>query len=84
MNVIRTRLHVAEDGTITGHAPGVLPAGDHDAEIVTRTKQTAAVSSDAELWSNIRALQDEVARLPVLDARSPEAILGYNVGGTFD
>lgn len=33
MNVIRTRVHVAEDGTITGRAPSDLPPGEHDAEI---------------------------------------------------
>ena len=34
MNVIRTRLHVAADGTITGHAPDEVPPGDHEAEIL--------------------------------------------------
>ena len=72
MNVIRTRLHVAEDGTITGHAAGALPAGEHDAEISLQPAPRAApAAGDAELWTSIRALQDEVARLPVLDPRTP-------------
>jgi antitoxin VapB len=32
----------------------------------------------------IRAIQERVARLPVLDHRSDEEILGYNEDGTWD
>ena len=85
MNVIRTRLHVAEDGAITGRAPGALRAGEHDAEIVVQPAANAvSMPAESELWANIRALQDEVAQLPVLDLRTPDEILGYNASGTFD
>ncbi len=40
MTVITTRIRVAEDGTITGHAPaGHVPPGEHE---VTITVATAA------------------------------------------
>jgi hypothetical protein len=83
MNVIRTRLHIAEDGSITGHAPA-LPPGDHEADIAVLPAASVPTASETDLWAGIRALQEEVARLPVLDSRSPEEILGYNVRGTFD
>jgi hypothetical protein len=52
MNVIRTRLHVAEDGTITGRAPSELPPGEHDAEIVVLPAHTRA-PTEAELRASI-------------------------------
>lgn len=82
MNPVRTRLHVAADGTISGRAPADLPPGDHDAEIIVSARKPP--SAPAELWARIRALQDEVASLPVLDPRAPEEILGYNEAGLFD
>ena len=85
MNSVRTRLHIAEDGTITGQAPGgALPPGDHDAEIVLHPRQAASLPSQAAARAAIRALQDELARLPVLDPRTPDEILGYNEIGLFD
>ena len=33
---------------------------------------------------SIRRIQEEVARLPVLDSRSADEILGYNESGHFD
>lgn len=33
MTMVKTRIRVAPDGTLTGQAPG-LPAGEHEAEIV--------------------------------------------------
>ena len=36
------------------------------------------------LLARVRAIQEEVARLPVLDDRSPDEIIGYNERGHFD
>lgn len=83
MTIVRTRLHVAADGTITGRAPRAIPPGDHDAEIAVEPAPASA-SAEAGIWHNIRALQDEIAALPVLDARTSEEILGYNETGLFD
>lgn len=33
MTVITARITVAADGTISGHAPGRVPAGEHEASI---------------------------------------------------
>ena len=35
-------------------------------------------------WPRVRAIQEEMAQLPVLDERSPEEIIGYNGRGHFD
>jgi len=34
--------------------------------------------------AKLRKIADEAARLPVLDDRSPDELLGYNEWGTFD
>ncbi len=81
MHHVRVRLHVAADGTITGHAPGVLPAGEHDAEIMLRVPEKA--STPAVALAAVRGLQDELARLPVLDPRTPDELLGYDEAGLF-
>lgn len=81
MHHLRIRLHVAADGTITGHAPGALPVGEHDVEIVLRTPEK--IVAPAAAWAAIRTLQDELARLPVLDPRTPDEILGYDEVGLF-
>mgnify|MGYP000573660867 CR=1 FL=1 len=36
------------------------------------------------LRAQLRRIADEAARLPVLDDRSPDELLGYNERGTFD
>jgi hypothetical protein len=85
MNSVRAHLHIAEDGTITGRASGgALPPGEHDAEIVLQPRQAGPLPSQTEAWGAIHALQDELAQLPILDARTPEEILGYNEIGLFD
>ena len=86
MNVIRTRLHVAADGTITGLAPGEVPPGDHEAEILVTPGVKPSTPLDKEkAWAAIRAVQARVAQLPVLDPRTPEEILGYDrLPGVFD
>ena len=79
MTIVRTRIHVAADGTLTGRAAGI-PAGDHDAEIVL-TDRTEAECDPDRLATRVRDIQAEIARLPVLDPRSPDEIIGYNTRG---
>ncbi len=82
MAVIRTRLHVAADGTISGHAPPTLPPGEHDAEIAVTPVEPS--HNERRRRDAVRAVQEKVARLPVLDPRPPKAILGYDQSGQFD
>lgn len=84
MITIKTRIRIAPDGTLSGRASG-LPRGDHDAEIVLLDVDAKEAKADpADLLDRVRAIQAEIARLPVLDARSPDEILGYNEHGHFD
>ena len=82
MHEIRTRIHIAADGTVTGRAPRGVPPGEHDANIVVRSNY-----SPRPIWpdaaAKIAALQRDVARFPVLDPRSPDIILGYDENGLF-
>ena len=83
MTIVKTRIHVGPDGTLTGKARG-LPVGDHEAEITLLDTRAPVQRSDAEqLLARIRAIQAEVAQLPILDGRSPDEILGYNEHGHF-
>jgi hypothetical protein len=78
------RILVAPDGTLTGQAPG-LPAGEHDSEIMLIDRARTVAHRDVDsLLARVRAIQAEVARLPVLDARDPDEIIGYNKHGHFD
>lgn len=82
MNEIRTRIHIAADGTITGRAPRDVPPGDHEASIVLSPSfPPRPIPPDAA--ARIRALQRGLARLPVLDTRAPDEILGYDQDGLF-
>jgi hypothetical protein len=84
MTIVRTRVRVAPDGTFRGRASG-LPPGEHEAEIVFVDNSERADRPDADaLLARVRALQEEVARLPVFDDRSPDEIIGYNKCGHFD
>ncbi len=84
MTVIKTHIRVAPDGTLTGRAVG-LPAGEHEAEITVLDSAAKTPNLDAAvLLARVRAIQDEVARLPVLDHRSLDEIIGYNERGHFD
>ena len=83
MTMVKTRIRVAPDGTLSGRAPG-LPAGEHDAEIVLLDAARQENRFDAdELLARVRAIQAEVGQLPVLDSRNPEESLGYNERGHF-
>lgn len=84
MTTIKTRICVAVDGTLTGRASG-LPPGEHEAEIaLVDTGKSAPRPDAATLLTRVRAIQAEMARLPALDGRSPDEIIGYNERGHFD
>ena len=84
MTTVKTRIRVAPDGTLTGRATA-LPVGEHEAEIVLLDAAGEPAVLDARtLLARVRAIQAEVAQLPVLDARSPEEIIGYNQHGHLD
>jgi hypothetical protein len=84
MTTAKARIRIAPDGTLTGRASG-LPVGEHDAEIVLINHAAQAGSLDANvLLSRVREIQNEVARLPVVDRRSPDEIVGYNSRGHLD
>jgi hypothetical protein len=84
MNTVKALIHVAPDGSLTGRVTG-LPAGEHEAEItVIDTEKRAARAEADTLLARIRVIQEEVARLPVRDQRSPDEIIGYNDRGHLD
>ncbi|MGH7096578.1 MAG: hypothetical protein ACREE4_02820 [Stellaceae bacterium] len=81
MTKIKTRIRVAPDGTLTGRAEG-LPVGEHEAEIQLLENGERPSAHDTDmLLARVRAIQAEVARLPVHDNRSPDEIIGYNERG---
>lgn len=83
MTMVRTRIRVAPDGTLSGRADG-LPAGEHDAEITVLNTGGVRGRLDIDgLLARVHTIQAEVARLPVLDHRSPDEIIGYNEHGHF-
>lgn len=84
MMKVKTRIHIAPDGSLTGRVSG-LPAGEHEAELMLVGNPEPAARLDADaLLARVHAIQHEVAQLPVLDRRSPEEIIGYNEQGHFD
>lgn len=81
MAKIKTRIRVALDGTLIGRAEG-LPAGEHEAEMQLLERALTPDARDVDaLLARVRAIQAEIARLPVLDSRSPDEIIGYNGHG---
>ena len=84
MTKIKTRISIAPNGELTAHAAG-LPPGEHDAEIVLLDAPPLASRLDQNnLLEKVRAIQAEIAQLPLLDIRSPDEIIGYNQRGHFD
>lgn len=51
---------------------------------VERERRKPRRQSSEEFHRRIRDIVDQVKRLPVLDDRSPDEILGYNEHGHFD
>jgi len=49
-----------------------------------RLRAVALPQSEAEYIARIEALVQEVAKLPILDTRTPDEIIGYNENGLFD
>jgi hypothetical protein len=84
MTTIKTRICVAPDGTLTGQAAG-LPPGEHEAEIaLVDTNKSVGRPDAATLLARVRAIQEEMAQLPVLDERTSDEIIGYDERGHFD
>jgi hypothetical protein len=83
MTMIKTRIRVTPDGTLTGRAHG-LPPGEHDAEIIVSDAAPPPRFDTAALLAHVRAIQAEIAQLPILDPRSADEIIGYNDRGHFD
>ena len=83
MTTVKTRIRVAPDGTLSGRADG-LPAGEHDAEITVPDANAVRERLNiGGLLALVHGIQAELARLPVLDRRSPDGIIGYNEQGHF-
>jgi hypothetical protein len=84
MITVKARIRVLPDGTLTGRATG-LPEGEHDAQVTLIGGEAPPGLFDvATLLARVRAIQREVAQLPMLDARSPDEIIGYNELGYLD
>jgi hypothetical protein len=84
VRMVKTRISVAPDGTLTSPATG-LPAGEHEVEIVLVDSAESGSRLDANvLLACVRRIQEEVVRLPVLDDRSPDEIIGDSERGHFD
>ena len=81
MSIIHAHIRIAPDGTISGSAPGATP-GEHDAAIILQDTPRSPPSQD-EAIAVIRAIQKAVARLPVLDNRTADEIIGYDDNGLF-
>jgi hypothetical protein len=77
VTIIRAHIRVSPDGTITGSAPGAAP-GEHDAAIIL-SPVTRSPAEQAEVIASIRAIQEAVAQLPVLDPRSPDEIIKHRI-----
>ena len=81
MTLVKARISVAADGSLTGRALG-LPPGEHDANITITEDAASTTHRDPEdLFARVRAIQAEIAKLPVLDQRTPDAIIGYDERG---
>jgi hypothetical protein len=81
MGTIRTRIRVSADGEISGRAPPEIPVGEHEVTVVL--DETAQPVDVPALNRRVREIQDRLARLPLLDARTDEEILGYGEHATF-
>jgi hypothetical protein len=83
MPTVSTRIRVSGDGSITGKAPPGVPAGEHLATIAVGESKAGPPLDQTAIRQRVLLLQERIARLPVLDARSDDEILGYDQHGTF-
>jgi hypothetical protein len=84
MTMVKTRIRVAPDGTLSGRVAG-LPAGEHEAEItVPHVRDVRSPLDVAGALAIVHEIQAELARLPILDPRSSDEIIGYNEHGHFE
>jgi hypothetical protein len=83
MTAAKAHIRIAPDGTLTGKTTG-LPPGEHEAQITLLGRSAGSRFEAAELLARVRRIQAELARLPVLDKRSPDELIGYNEQGHFD
>ena len=51
---------------------------------VERERTSPRRGSEEEIVRRVREISERVSRLPVLDDRSPDEIIGYNEQGHFD
>jgi antitoxin VapB len=49
-----------------------------------RQRMQQRVASADELFRKVREIQEQVSRLPILDLRTADEIIGYNEHGHFD
>jgi antitoxin VapB len=73
---------VRELAALTGES--ITEAVTRAVELRLERERQGRQSSREELRAKLRRIADEAARLPVLDDRSPDELLGYNEWGTFD
>jgi hypothetical protein len=81
MSIIHAHIRIAPDGTIAGSAPGATP-GEHEAAIILQRPARSPAAQD-EALAAIRDIQEAAARLPVLDERPADEIIGYDESGLF-
>ena len=73
---------VRELAALTGES--ITEAVTRSVELRLERERQERQSSREVLRAKLRKIADEAARLPVLDDRSPDELLGYNEWGTFD
>lgn len=76
-SIIHAHIRIAPDRAITGSAPG-----EREAAIILQDPARSPVSQDQAIAA-IRAIQRAVARLPVLDERPADEMIGYDENGLF-
>jgi antitoxin VapB len=68
----------------TGQSPDELVARTLREKLVKPARRSLSPVEKETLRNEIRKIQQEVAKLPVLDERSADEIIGYNEHGHFD
>jgi hypothetical protein len=82
MPTLRTKIHVNKDGTFVAHTAGTLPPGEHEATITVPDRPRRPPNApDPDLVARMRVIAAELARVPDLDTRSADEILGYDEHG---